>query len=317
VRSLVATLIGADAGDMVLAAGVSGAVATVAAQLPTAADARANVVLPARDLTSGFASWALLTERGYELRPVDDTDGVLATDAFAGAVDGHTAVIAGSFVQSATGYRLDIDALKELGHGTDSWLIIDASQALGAIDIDVDGIDVLLSCSHTWALGMRGLGHLYVRPELRDTFDSIRPAWKATDAPTHGFYGPVMALSFTASKSDASSPWLNPIVDVEGLRIIDTVGTSAIEAHNMGLVDEMESRGITVPFERASRSSIVSLDVADADAAISALDVEDIVASAYAGRVRVSMHLYNTVADIDRLVAAVSPFVKDREGSDG
>ncbi len=208
-------------------------------------------------------------------------------------------------MQSATGYRIDLDALKELTARPDCWLVIDASQALGAIDIDVDGIDALFSCSHKWILGMRGLGHLYVEPSLRELFDPITPGWKATEAPMSSFYGPVMNLSATASKFDASTPWFNPLVDVEGLRIIDSVGIKEIESHNMALVDELESRGVTIPFARANRSSIVSFDVADSDATIKAFERDDVIASARAGRVRVSMHLYNTVEDVDRLVAAI------------
>jgi len=306
VRSLVAQLLGVDSDDMALVGGASGGAATVAAQLSPTSDARSNVVVPARDFASNFLPWKLLRARGYELRTVDDVDGALPIDAFADAMDEHTAVVATSLVQSATGYRVDLDALKELTTTSDSWLVIDASQALGAIDIDVYGVDALFSCSHKWTLGMRGLGHLYVEPSLRDVFDPITPGWKATDAPMSSFYGPVMNLSATTSKLDASSPWFNPLVDVEGLRIIDGIGVENIDAHNMGLIDELESRGVTIPFDRANRSSIVSFDVADSDAIVRSFEKDNIVASARAGKVRVSFHFYNTIEDVDRLVAAIS-----------
>ncbi len=121
-----------------------------------------------------------------------------------------------------------------------------------------------------------------------------------------GFYGPVMALSTTASKFDVSTPWFNPIVDIEGLRIVESVGIPAIEAHNMGLVDELESHGVGGPFSRDRRSSIVSIEVPDTQTAVKSLESDGIIASARAGKVRVSMHLYNTPQDIERLVAALA-----------
>ncbi|NHZ70825.1 MAG: aminotransferase class V-fold PLP-dependent enzyme [Proteobacteria bacterium] len=295
VRSLVATLIGADVHDMALVTGASGGASTIAAQLPRTEDPRANVVVPARDFASNFLPWMLLQDLGYELRTVDDVEGALPIDAYAQALDDHTAVLATSLVQSATGYRVDLDGLKHLVADRDTWLVVDASQAFGAITFDVSGIDALFSCSHKWSLGMRGLGHLYVSPSLRDTFDPITPGWKATEAPMSGFYGPVMALSTTASKFDVSTPWFNPIVDIEGLRIVESVGIPAIEAHNMGLVDELEAQGMAVPFERSRRSSIVSVDVSDTNATLKAFARDNIIASARADKVRVSLHLYNSV----------------------
>jgi len=305
VRSLVSSLLRTDVENIAQVAGVSAGAATVAAQIPETKNPHANAVVPARDYASNFLPWMLLQDRGYELRTVEDVDGELSTDAFAKVIDDHTAVVATSLVQSFSGFRVDIDALKQLTHDSGSWLVLDASQALGAIDIDVDGIDALFSCGHKWTLGMRGVAHLYVRPSLRDSFNPIVPGWKATAEPMP-FYGPSLELSQTASKFDASTPWFNPLVDVEGLRIIADVGIRDIELHNMALIDELESRGVTIPFKRASRSSIVSFDVADSDATIKAFENDNIIASARAGKVRVSMHLYNTVADVERLVSAVT-----------
>lgn len=305
VRSLVASLLRTNVENIAQVAGASAGASTVAAQLLHTSDPRANIVVPARDYASNFLPWMLLEGRGYELRTVEDVDGELSTDAFADVVDAHTAVIATSLVQSFSGFRVDLDALKQIARESGSWLVLDASQAFGGIDIDVEGVDALFSCSHKWTLGMRGVAHLYVRPGLRDSFEPIVPGWKATADPMP-YYGPSLDLSPTASKLDASTPWFNPLLDVEGLRIIDAVGIRDIEAHNMGLIDELESRGVTIPFKRASRSSIVSFDVADSDATIKAFDSDNIIASARAGKVRVSMHLYNTVEDVDRLVAAIA-----------
>ena len=133
-------------------------------------------------------------------------------------------------MQSATGYRVDLETLKALAAESGAWLVLDASQAMGSIDIDIEGVDALYSCSHKWLLGMRGIGHLYVRPGLRDSFEPVTPGWKATDRPLESYYGPDMELSKTASKLDASWPWFNPIADIKGLQILQEVGIEKIEA---------------------------------------------------------------------------------------
>ena len=303
-RGHIASLLRVHRDDIAFVAGTSGGAATVAAQLPDAA-AGANVVVPSRDFASNFLPWMLLRDRGYDVRLVEDVHGELSADAFAKLVDKRTAVIATSLVQSATGYRVDLETLKALAAESGAWLVLDASQAMGSIDIDIDGVDALYSCSHKWLLGTRGIGHLYVRPGLRDSFEPVTPGWKATDRPLESYYGPDMELSKTASKLDASWPWFNPIADIEGLQILQEVGIEKIEAHNMGLIDELEDRGVQIPFSRSSRSPIVSIELNDVARSNRAIRTEGIVASERAGRLRISVHLYNTSDDLERLVDAL------------
>lgn len=75
----------------------------------------------------------LLKERGYEVRLIDDIDGVLTPEAFASAVDSRTAVVATSLIHPASGFRVDLDGLKTIVAGSAARLVVDASQALGGI----------------------------------------------------------------------------------------------------------------------------------------------------------------------------------------
>lgn len=299
-RRRVAALVGAAVEDLAFVAGASGGAATIAAQLPDGLPG-ANVVVPTRDFASNFVPWMLLQERGYELRLVEDIDGALTADAFASVVDGRTAVIATSLVQSSSGFVVDLGVLKTLAADAGSWLVLDASQALGSIEVDIEGVDALFSCGHKWLLGVRGMGYLYVRPELRDAFVPISPGWKATTRPTEVFYGPDMELSSTASKLDVSTPWFDPFANVEGLKILAETGIGAIEAHNRSLIADLEQRGIKIPYDPANRSPILSIELGDAEATMNALKRERIQASVRAGRLRISVHLYNTHQQMEQL----------------
>ncbi len=303
-RSLSASLIGATTADMAIVTGASGAASTVAAQLPDGSNG-ANVVVPANDFLSNFMPWALLAERGYELRTVDSVNGVLSSAAFAEVADSNTAVIATSLVQSSTGYRVDVDGLKTVAHDVGAWLVLDASQAMGSIEINVDGVDALFSCSHKWLLGIRGMGHLYVSPKLSGSFKPLTPGWKATADPVRSFYGPEFELAERASKLDASFSWFDALANIEGIRIIDGIGSPEIEAHNMGLVEELVDLGIEVPFDPASRSPIVSITVDDPDSAMRNLSESGITASHRAGSLRVAFHVYNTTSDVTALAGAI------------
>ena len=286
---------------MALTAGASGGAATIAAQLPDAVDGE-NVVVPERDFTSNFVPWALLADRGYEVRRVKDAGGVLSLDAFAGLVDNRTTVIATSLVQSVSGFRVAVDGLKQLAADHDAWLVFDASQAFGADPVDVDGISALFSCSHKWSLGTRGVGYLYVDPSIGAGFRPVLPGWKALRDPLTSFYGPDFELLSTTARLDVSWPWFNPIADLEGLRILESIGIDAIAAHNRMLVDALEAGGAMIPFRAEGRSAIVSLDVRDPERALAQMDRRAMVASLRGGRLRISFHLYNTLDDVEAVL---------------
>lgn len=303
-RDLVAGLIGASSDDIAFVAGASGGAGTIAAQLPPG-ETGSNVVVPAEDFASNFLPWKQLETKNYQLRPVAAQDDEFPLDAFAELVDEKTTVIATSLVQSASGYRVDLDGLKTLATEAGAWLVLDVSQALGAMTIDLEGIDAMFSCSHKWVLGIRGIGHLYVRPGLREEFEPITAGWKAVADPVNRFYGPDLELSETASKLDSSWPWLNPYSDIEGLRILHAATVERVEDHNLDLVSRLEDLMGPLRFDGANRSQIVSLDVDNALAATESLRSAGIVASPRASRVRVSFHLYNNAQDVDRLAKAL------------
>ena len=304
-RARVSRLLGTESDNLAFVTGVSGGAGTVAAQLPDGGGT-ANIVVPARDFSSNFIPWSRLADRGYEVRMVDDLDGELHSDQFAEAIDVDTRLIATSSVQSVSGFKVDLDALKTLAAEANAWLVVDASQAFGSIRVGVEGIHALFSCSHKWLLGIRGMGYLYVDPRLTETFEPITPGWKATADPSTNFYGPTIELATTAAKLDVSSPWFDPAANLAGIGIIDEIGIDAIEAHNMSLVDHLESAALTVPFEPANRSPIVSLELADQESAIEALNAIGAKASLRGGRLRIGMHLYNTLDEMDAVIEAIT-----------
>ncbi|GJM39022.1 MAG: aminotransferase class V [Acidimicrobiales bacterium] len=301
-RGLCADLLHVSSDDIAFVTGVSGAASTVASQLPAAPPA-ANVVLPARDFSSNMLAWLALERQGYEIRMVDAADGDLGIDIFAAAVDADTALIATSLVQSATGYRVPVDELKTLAADHGAWLVLDASQAFGCVEIDVSGITALYSCSHKWMCGIRGMGYLYADPDVHESFRALTPGWKSTQEPMQSFYGPDLELARSAARLDASTPWFDPLVNIEGMRIIASAGIGNIARHNMSLVDRLASAGLDVAFRPECRSPIVSVDIPDAESRLARLEDAGVAASVRDGRLRVSFHLYNDEDDVDLLIS--------------
>ena len=89
----------------------------------------------------------------------------------------HTRLVSLGLVEFSTGYRNDIATIAHYCHERGILCGIDAMQALGAIDIDVQalGVDFLASGSHKWLLAPRTVGILYLS-------DNLLPQLRAPDA---------------------------------------------------------------------------------------------------------------------------------------
>ena len=209
-------------------------------------------------------------------------------------------------MHSANGYRADLPALSRVAARSGAWFFVDACQAAGAVPLDVvrDGVDFLAAASHKFLLGSRGMGYLYVRQGLLEHLRPIVPGWKAARHPTESFYGPDMDLSPTASKLDASLAWFPALAEQAALAIFGRFGITDLLDRNARLtgrlVEALAAQAPAFrPFPAKHRSTIVSVPVTDTEAVLARLRQANVVASVREGRVRLSVHFYNSEEELD------------------
>lgn len=291
-RSLFAELVGARAEDVALVSAVSAAAGIVAASLP--AGPGDNVVLYERDFMSVVLPWRGLEARGVELR-------LLPLERLADGVDERTALVAVSSVQSADGEVADLAALK----GTGARLFVDATQAVGAVSTDLDGVDYLVTHAYKWLLSPRGLAFFYVRPERREEIEPWSAGWKSCPEPYEDYYG-LPDLTGDARRLDVSVPWFAAAGARASLELLASLGAERIARHNLALAARFTGElGRPDP-----ASPIVRVDVADADAAVERLRAAGVACSARGGSVRLSFHLYNGPEDVDLALEALAASVR-------
>lgn len=318
-RALFARIVNATPDSVALVPYVSTAAGVVAAQFRPVRGGE-NVLVPEHEFSSNYYPWLLLRERGYDVRRVATTDGALTPEAFAEYADGGTRLIAVSAVQAATGYRLDLSAISKVARQSGAWLFVDGAQAVGAVDIDVvrDGIDFLAVPSHKYLLGTRGMGYLYVRRELVPRMTPILAGWHAARQPLNSLFGPEMVLSETASKLDTSQAWFPALAEPHALAILDRFGIVQVVQRNRWLTqylyEQLGARDLLAhAFPESSRSPIVTLRLKDAAACMAHLAAAGTVAGLRFGRIRLSIHFYNTESEIDRVVALIEDHLKGKQ----
>ncbi|NUP06637.1 MAG: aminotransferase class V-fold PLP-dependent enzyme [Polyangiaceae bacterium] len=123
--------------------------------------------------------------------PTDEA-GVLA-DLEATLEQGRVRLVAASYVQFQTGYRLPLADIGKLCHAHGARLFVDAVQGLGMVSLDVQafGVDFVACGAHKWLMGTEGAGFLYASPEAVPLLTPRVAGWLShDDAATFLFEGP-------------------------------------------------------------------------------------------------------------------------------
>jgi len=119
-----------------------------------------------------------------EMHFVEDDKSTNLTDQIIQAIDKRTAIVTVSLVQFSTGTKIDIQKLTTVTKQAGAKLIIDITQAAGAIPISVRNIDadVLVCSGYKWLGGHGGIGIALTSPEFLKK-DPIMTGWMGAPDP--------------------------------------------------------------------------------------------------------------------------------------
>jgi cysteine desulfurase / selenocysteine lyase len=247
---------------------------------------------------------------------VDDLPDCDLTRTLIDAVDEHTRVISVSMVQYATGTVVDVMQLATVAAQAGAFLIVDATQAAGAMALDTSrlGADAVVTSGYKWLGGHGGVALAWVSERFCRQLPML-PGWMSAPVP---FEFDAQALSFAP---DARRFTLSTMsyVSVLGLSAaieqLVAMGEPEIEAHArelaMMLIDGVGQYGWK-PFRRIASAGasphVVCLahDREPAGALVESLHQRGIVCSARSNRVRISLAPYNDSTDVATVVEAFS-----------
>lgn len=121
-----------------------------------------NLVVPELEFPSNYLIWESLALRGVEIRKMKARTGALAPDDLRTLVDRRTKLVAVSHVQFYSGFRVDLAAFAQICRENDALLVVDGTQSVGVLrlDLQADGVDVLVVSAHKWMLGPVGIGFM-------------------------------------------------------------------------------------------------------------------------------------------------------------
>jgi len=131
------------------------------------------------EFPANFYAWKALEKRGVVLRLVQPEQGRVSHESIVRALTSRTRVVAVSFVQYLSGFRLDLEKLGQVCAAHGCLLFVDAIQGLGAFPLDVKSANIagLAADGHKWMLGPEGSGLLYVNRQVMETIAPSEIGW--------------------------------------------------------------------------------------------------------------------------------------------
>jgi selenocysteine lyase/cysteine desulfurase len=173
------------------------------------------------------------------------------------------------------------------------------------------GVDALAAGVLKYLLGSAGLGFMWVRPGLSRELTPTETGWFADKdifEMDHRDYSP----SETARRFQSGTPPVPSIyAGVAGMELMMEIGIAETRKHVTALNDRLiagcDELGATVitPREPERRGALICIRSTDAPALVRALAADGIVTSERDSSLRVSAHAYNTVDDIDAVLAGL------------
>ena len=303
-------LLGTAAGNIAFMPTSSDAISAVAGTI----DLREgdNVVVNDLEFPSVYLPWMKLRGAGVEVRVVYQQDWDISTRDFLDAVDSRTRLMALSHVSFFSGLRHDVGVLSDELRQRNVRFLLDATQSLGVLPVDAAVADYLVCSGYKWLLGLHGSAILYVNPEIAGEVQPPHIGWYSVASP----YGPDrfegFALKPGASRFETGYP------NFPGIYVLDT-SVPYLESHNPAaifnhvqplaglLIEGLHSRGLEVitPTDPSRRGASVTFFHAAAAEISEELSHRGIFVWGREGRVRASIHLFNSEDDVRELLSAL------------
>jgi cysteine desulfurase / selenocysteine lyase len=246
-------------------------------------------------------------------------DGALRCEDLEPLLSDRTRLVTVSLVSYYNGFCLPLGAVTDLVHRrSPAALAVDVTQALGRIPLNLGAADVVVSSTHKWMLGSHGGGLVGVRDGGRADWTVQAGGWLNVEnafAPDR-FERAVSkrgAAGFGAGMPNFPAIYANRAA----LAYVLEVDPAAIDRAARPLVRHCQAElkklpvELITPDEETALAGILAFRHPRGEALHRRLHAANVHVMAQAGRLRVAIHGYNTLSDIETFLTALREALED------
>jgi len=327
VRGLLAQITGAAPEEIGITTGASTGLAGIASALPW--EAGDEVLISRGEFPAQACTWApLVSTRGIVLRFIAPRGAYPGASDFLDQVTPRTRLVSASLVRFGDGSLLDAPALAAGLAGSRCRLLLDLTQACGAVPLNLRelGADFAVCAAYKWLLGPYGTGFVWARREHTEAMAPAPFFWMAasSDQRFHELdFDPDAAGAFawrppsTARRWDVAetASFFHLSAFAASLEFVIRAGPATVLQHNRELLDMLIRRlpadrcVLASPRDAAARGPYLCIAGRTAQATAQLFEhlrEQKIYVSLRNHALRVAPYLYNTEEDIERLLHAIT-----------
>jgi selenocysteine lyase/cysteine desulfurase len=272
-----------------------------------------NVVIDELHFTTSLYMYKELEKKGVQLRIVKHRNWAIDVNDMDRAIDRDTRLVSLALVSNVNGFMHDAKSVSALAHARGAYVFADIIQAAGAVPLDVRalGIDFASAGTYKWLMGERGLGFLYVRDDLQGT---VLPTTRYGHRQVTNFNRAELTWEPLPGAAKYETGGIGVLLAAcvsEGIDYVQKLGIDRIRAHARQLTDRLQTElpplGYKPLTPRGTETPILAFELKDAGATARALQAAKVAGTIIANenRLRLSVSVFNTHEDIDRVVEAL------------
>jgi cysteine desulfurase/selenocysteine lyase len=276
-----------------------------------------NIVTFQNEFPSNIYPWRRIRDvYGVELRFCPERDGRIDLDEFCSLIDEKTRVVTISAVQYASGFRADLRKIADAAHKFDALFVVDVIQAMGAnpLDVEKDNFDAAAGGFHKWLLAPEGTAFLYLSDRARSRVEPTLVGWiSVAHHENFNDFEQEYKRGTLAWESGTFASSIFYAVE-ECLKIFHRYGVEKINSYLLELTDFLcenvnaENYKVVGSRLQNEKSPLVCLQNKKGLSAwkvTKQLQKEKIIVVPRGDRIRISPHIYNTLEDMKKLIAAL------------
>lgn len=275
-----------------------------------------------------------LESKGVEHTIINcDNSGVINLDDIKNNIRPNTKLIVLNYASNLIGSINPIRSIGEFLKEKNIFFLVDAAQAAGSLEIDVnkDNIDFLASSGHKSLLGPQGTGILYIKEGLENNINPLMEG--GTGSKSQDFIQP----HIMPDRFESGTPNLPAIIGLKsGVEYINEIGLDNIKKHKENLItyfleelSKIEQVKIYGPKDPKKIVSVISINISNLDSSEVSFILDEVYGIATRpglhcaplahktintleqGVVRFSIGYFNSLDDIKSAINAIKNIVSE------
>ena len=274
-----------------------------------------EVIINDLDFPSGATPWL---SNACQVKIWKSRNSALLIDDLLPLLNERTRLAQTSLVSFVNGHRLDWGPFRDAvrNRAPQALISVDVTQALGRVALDCHDADCIISSTHKWVLGIHGGCIVGIPQAQAERLTARAGGWfHLTNAFEADRFERVVPRKGAPSFSVGMPNFAAIYALNASLRYLDAIGIENIARHADPLVEKVQQglfdlglKPMTPP--QPARSGIVAFTHPRNVAIHAGLESANIHVMHSAGRIRISLHGYNTAEDVDEILKTMRKILR-------